>query len=291
MATARYLRENLRFVITQEKSVFVPTQKLEFLGFVINTIDMMILVLPDDKVRSIKSLCTNLLEQKAVSVRDLSQLIGKLTSSRTSSIRVVPREMVTTHVYPYQGRPRRRFTKYVSIGIVQNKDWTCGPVDPWTRGPVDPWTRGPVDPWTRGPVDPWTRGPIDGFAVGQHPLDIRLLKGVLDLRPATPRYQRSWDVSVVLNYLRSQPNNNDLPLKSLSRKLAILLAVTAPKRSSELQLLDIRFMCLHPEGVEFKLPGLTKTTSEFSSAFLAKFEKDHKICVLRCLQTREFHPF
>ena len=124
MATARYLRENLGFVITLEKSVFVPTQKLEFLGFVINTIDM-ILVLPDDKVRSIKSLCTNL--------RDLSQLIGKLTSSKTSSIRVVPREMVTTHVYPYQGRPRRRFTKYVSIGIVQNKDWTCGPVDPWTH--------------------------------------------------------------------------------------------------------------------------------------------------------------
>ena len=140
-------------------------------------------------------------------------------------------------------------------------------------------------------MDPWTRGPIDGFAVGQPPLDIRLLKGVLNLRPATPRYQRSWDVSVVLNYLRSQPNNNDLPLKSLSRKLAILLAVTAPKRSSELQLLDIRFMRLHPEGVEFKLPGLTKTSSEFSSAFLAKFEQDHKICVLRCLQTREFHPF
>ena len=35
--------------------------------------------------------------------------------------------------------------------------------------------------------------PIEGFAVGQHPLIIRLLKGVLNLRPATPRYQPSWD--------------------------------------------------------------------------------------------------
>jgi hypothetical protein len=78
LATARYLLENLGFVINLEKSVFVPTQKLEFLGFVIHRIDM-ILVLPTDKVKSIKSLCRNLLEQQVVSVRDLSQLIGKLT--------------------------------------------------------------------------------------------------------------------------------------------------------------------------------------------------------------------
>ena len=60
--------------------MFTPTQKLEFLGFVINTTDM-ILVLPDDKVKSIKSLCRTLLGQQIVSVRDLSQLIGKLTAS------------------------------------------------------------------------------------------------------------------------------------------------------------------------------------------------------------------
>ena len=80
MATARYLLENLGVVINLEKSVLVPTQKLEFLGFVINTIDR-ILVLPDDKVKSIKFLCRTLLGQQLVSVRDLSQLIGKLTAS------------------------------------------------------------------------------------------------------------------------------------------------------------------------------------------------------------------
>ena len=63
MATARYLLENLGFVINLEKSVFTPTQNLEFLGFVINTTDM-ILVLPDDKVKSTQSLCRTLLGQK-----------------------------------------------------------------------------------------------------------------------------------------------------------------------------------------------------------------------------------
>ena len=54
-------------------------------------------------------------------------------------------------------------------------------------------------------------------------------------------------------------------------------------------------MRLHPQGVEFQLPGLTKTSSEISSVFFAKFEQDHKLCVLRCLQaylekTRIFRP-
>ena len=51
--------------------------------------------------------------------------------------------------------------------------------------------------------------PIEGFSVGQHPLVVRLLKGVLNLRPAMPRYQSSWDVSLVVDYFRGQPGNDD----------------------------------------------------------------------------------
>ena len=99
-----------------------------------------------------------------------------------------------------------------------------------------------------------------------------------------PRYQTSQDVSLVLDYFHAQPENNDFPLKPLSCKLAMLIALTAPERSSELQLLDIRFMRLH---FEFQLPGLTKTSSEISTVFFARFEQGHKLCVLHCLQTYE----
>ena len=78
--TAQYLLENLGFVINLEKSCFQPTQQLEFLGFLVNTRDMTLL-LPDCKVSSIKTLCSTLLSQRDVSVRELSQLIGKLTAS------------------------------------------------------------------------------------------------------------------------------------------------------------------------------------------------------------------
>ena len=114
--------------------------------------------------------------------------------------------------------------------------------------------------------------PIDGFPA-QHPLVVRLLKGVPNLRPAMPRYQQSWNVNTVLTYLQTLPNNEDLSLRFLTQKLAILLAITAPKRSSELKLLDLRFMRILPEGAELQLPGLTKTSSEVISVFFAKYSE------------------
>ena len=73
MTTAQYFLENLGFVINLEKSCFQPTQQLEFLGFVVNTLDMTLL-LPDCKVEAIKSHCSKMLLHYEVSVRELSQL-------------------------------------------------------------------------------------------------------------------------------------------------------------------------------------------------------------------------
>ena len=127
--------------------------------------------------------------------------------------------------------------------------------------------------------------PIDGFPVGStHLLLFALLRGVLNLRAALPRFQQSWSVDVVLIYLRSLPRHGDWSLKLLTQKLAILLALIAPKRRSELKLLDLRYMRTLPEGIEFKLPGLTKTSSVVTSVFFAKYVECENLCVVRCLQ-------
>ncbi len=136
---------------------------------------------------------------------------------------------------------------------------------------------------------------MDGIPVGQHPLVVRLIKGVQNLRPALPRYQHSWNVDIVLNHLRTFSGNKELSLKLLTQKLAVLLALTAPKCSSELQLLDLRFMGILLEVVEFKLPGLTKTSREAISVFFAKYVDCDDLCVPRCFQcyigrTSSFRP-
>ena len=62
------------------------------------------------------------------------------------------------------------------------------------------------------------------------PLVCRFLKGVFNLRPALPRYSTTWDVSVVLKYIKRLKVLKQCDLKSLSYRLAILLCITTGQR-------------------------------------------------------------
>lgn len=72
---------------------------------------------------------------------------------------------------------------------------------------------------------------IDGSLVGQHPLIIQLLKGMLNIRPPQPMYPRTWNVAKVTSYLDSLGDNSKLSLKALTMKLAMLFALTCTKWS------------------------------------------------------------
>lgn len=72
--------DSLGFVIHPDKSVLIPTQELEFLGFLLNSISMTIR-LPPSKAAHVKSACENLLLKTKVTVRELAHVIGFLVSS------------------------------------------------------------------------------------------------------------------------------------------------------------------------------------------------------------------
>ena len=86
-----------------------------------------------------------------------------------------------------------------------------------------------------------THEPVEGVPLGQHPLVTRLMKGVSNSRPPCPRYASTWDVDLVLNYLLTLGENKDMSLKTLSKKLVLLLALTDASRCSELHALDLRY--------------------------------------------------
>ena len=92
---------------------------------------------------------------------------------------------------------------------------------------------------------------VDDKPVGQHPLVIRLMKGVSISRPPQPRYQHTWDVSVVTSYFSRLWSNSTVSLKQLSQKLCMLMALACPERSSIMASLDITYMRYYPEGVKF----------------------------------------
>ena len=131
---------------------------------------------------------------------------------------------------------------------------------------------------------------IDGHKAGSHPLVCQLLKGVFQLRPPQPRYATTWQVSKLVQYISSLGSNSNLSTKLLSYKLVGLLALTAPDRASGLAARDLRFRYFHPEGVQFKLPELTKTARQGQdpkSCFHASFPENEHLCVCKCLQEYE----
>ena len=74
------LLQRLGFQINWKKSVIEPTQKLEFLGWIINTNPLEI-SLPVRKREDIKRVGTSLLERKNVTTGDLAAGLGKLQAA------------------------------------------------------------------------------------------------------------------------------------------------------------------------------------------------------------------
>ncbi|CAG2191649.1 unnamed protein product [Mytilus edulis] len=74
------LLDGLGFTIHPEKSVFLPTQEIVFLGFIINTLNMT-LQLTSERKKSLIEQCKLLLYQKKVTIRDLARVIGKMVAS------------------------------------------------------------------------------------------------------------------------------------------------------------------------------------------------------------------
>ena len=80
LSSLRVLLESLGFVINVNKSQLIPVTRILYLGFIIDTISMMLL-LPDEKVDKILCACQNLLTCVNPSVREVAHVIGLLVSA------------------------------------------------------------------------------------------------------------------------------------------------------------------------------------------------------------------
>ena len=131
---------------------------------------------------------------------------------------------------------------------------------------------------------------IDGYAAGQHPTIVRLMKGAFNDRPPQPRYTSTWNVQVVLDYLVSLGDNDKLTLKQLSQKTAMLLALTRPTRSADLSQLSIQRKQYRPDGVAF-LPGALAKQSrqgkEIADFFFSSFPDNVTLCPVATLRSYE----
>ena len=83
-----FLLENLGFTINRQKSLTDPSQEIEFLGLIADSIQME-LQLPGSKVKNIRSDAKTLLQASQSTAREVSRLLGKLTHA-THAMRAAP---------------------------------------------------------------------------------------------------------------------------------------------------------------------------------------------------------
>ena len=142
-----------------------------------------------------------------------------------------------------------------------------------------------------------THAPVDGCVIGSHLIVSRFTKGIFQLRMPTPKYLVTWDVSVVLGYLKTLSPKNSLSLKQSTLKLAMLMALISFNRCDSLHKLDLRFHYFKRDGVNFIIPTHTKTSSptKFKKIFFPAFPQDRRLCVVNYLKhykdyTAEYQP-
>ena len=68
---------------------------------------------------------------------------------------------------------------------------------------------------------------IDSHSVGEHPMICQLLKGIFNSRPPQPRYSFTWDVAVVVGYIKTLGANSTLSLLVFSSYVSVFFQVSS----------------------------------------------------------------
>ena len=122
---------------------------------------------------------------------------------------------------------------------------------------------------------------------GDHPLVVRGMKGIFELKPSLPKYNEIWDVRVVLDYLKTFGASIALLLKELTLKLTMLLCLTTGQRGqtihkfdiNDIQDLDDRYRI----SVHEKLKQ-TKLGRHLEPIELLAFPENKELCVVQHLR-------
>lgn len=124
--------------------------------------------------------------------------------------------------------------------------------------------------------------------MGSNPLVKRLLTGAFNLRPPTPRYSQTWDVTIVLNHIRSLGPDIDLSTKNLTMKLVTLIALISGQRCQTIALINLDYANVTATGVTFVIDKLTKTSKVCKphvDVSFTSYPHDALLCVINVLRT------
>ena len=122
---------------------------------------------------------------------------------------------------------------------------------------------------------------------GDHPLVVRCMKGIFELKPSLPKYNEIWDVRVVLDYLKTFGASTALPLKELTLKLTMLLCLTTGQRGQTIHKFDINYIQDLDDRYRISFHEKLKQTKSgrhLTPIELLAFPEDKELCVVQHLR-------
>ena len=126
-----------------------------------------------------------------------------------------------------------------------------------------------------------------GGSFGSNHIVTRFMKGVFELRRPKPKYNKIWDVSVVLKHLSSLYPNEKLPLEDLTHKVLLLILLVSSQRGQSIHYLDLQHLTMEENTYSFDVAEHIKTStprSPHTRIDIAAYEPDSTICPLSCLK-------
>ena len=129
---------------------------------------------------------------------------------------------------------------------------------------------------------------VDGIPVGKNPIICRILKGMYNNRPQRTRYCSTWDVDIVLHYLRELSPLISLSLRQLTNKFVVLLMLITCQRVQTLASLKLEDLLWSKDKkvAVFRLSQVLKHSKRGSLGVitLRSFDDEPRLCVLRSLR-------
>lgn len=123
-----------------------------------------------------------------------------------------------------------------------------------------------------------------GIDMSKEKVLVRAMRGAFNARPALPRYKDTWDVNILINYLRSLPENKDLTLRILSMKLAILFLLLLGQRLQTLTVLDTRNILVTDAQIRVAFGDLLKNSRpnyHLAPQILKAYPNEKKLCIVQ----------
>lgn len=119
---------------------------------------------------------------------------------------------------------------------------------------------------------------------GKHPVTTKFMRGIFKLRTPAAKYTTTWDVKPVLCMLRTW-NNALIPLKKLSIKCVLLLALSTGQRAQTLAAMDLNNMQVLSDKLFFQFTTTLKTTRPGHIPVLEviRFDTDTTVCPVQCI--------